>query len=80
MKDTLITARAKKRELIIFGICVLAAILVNVYAIITYDTNWSELYSMAGMVIAIALFFYLVQWILRLIIRGIIRLYRLVSG
>jgi uncharacterized membrane protein YdjX (TVP38/TMEM64 family) len=80
MRDTLITGKGKKRELIIFAICVLAAILVNVYAIVSYDTRWSELYSMVGMVVAIAVFFYLAQWILRLIFRGMIRLYRLVAG
>lgn len=74
MKDTLISARAKKRELIIFAICIIAAILINVYAIVSYDTAWSELYTMAGMVAAIGIILYLVQGILRLLIRGIIKL------
>ncbi len=80
MKDTLITAKAKKRELIIFAVCLVAAVLVNVYAIMTYETQWSELYSMAGMVVAIAVFFYLVQWIVRLIVKGAVGIYRLVAG
>ena len=76
MKDTIITAKAKKREFIIFGVSLLAAILVNIYAIISYGTEWSELYSMAGMVVAIAVFFYVVQWIIRLIIRLTMKLVR----
>ncbi len=80
MKDTLITAKAKRREIIIYLICLLAAILINAYSIITYGTVWSELYTMAGMVVAISIFLYVVQWIIRLIVRGVLKVYRLVAG
>lgn len=75
MKDTTITARTKKRELIIFALCFLAAVLINAYSIITYGTHWSELYSMIGMTVAIAIFLYLVQGLIRLFVHGAIKLF-----
>lgn len=80
MNDTTITAKAKKRELIIFLLCLVTAALINAYAIITYDTNWSEMYTMIGMVTAIGIFLYIVQWIIRLLVRGIVGGVRKIAG
>ena len=76
MKDTVITARTKKRELAIFAACVVLAFLVNAYAIATYETTWSEMYTMIGMVLTIGVTFYAVQGLIRLLIRGLLRLVR----
>lgn len=76
MEDTVITAQAKKRELSIFLGCLVLAFLINAYAIAAYGTSWSEMYSMIGMVASIAVFFYVVQGLIRLLIRGFLRLFR----
>lgn len=76
MKDTVITAQAKKRELTIFIGCLVLAFLLNAYSIIAYGTSWSEMYSMIGMVLAIAIVLYVLQGIIRLVIRGFSRLFR----
>jgi uncharacterized membrane protein YdjX (TVP38/TMEM64 family) len=67
MEDTVITAQTKKRELSIFAACLVLAFLINAYAIASYGTSWSEMYSMIGMVVAIAVFFYAVQGAIRLL-------------
>ena len=45
MKETVITIRRKKIELVTFLICIAVALGLNVYAIVRYDTPWSELYT-----------------------------------
>lgn len=76
MKDTVITTQAKKRELTIFLGCLLVAFLINAYSIIAYDTAWSEMYTMIGMVVAISVFLYAVQGVIRLLFHGVARLFR----
>lgn len=76
MKDTVITAQTKKRELRIFLGCLVLAFLINAYSIISYDTSWSEIYTMIGMVVAISVFLYVVQGVLRLLFHGFSRLFR----
>lgn len=76
MKDTVITAQTKKRELRIFLGCLVLAFLLNAYSIISYDTSWSEMYSMIGMVVAISIFLYVLQGVIRLLVRGFMKLFR----
>ena len=45
MKDLIITKTRQKTELLIFSICLLLAFLLNVVAILIYDTEWSELWT-----------------------------------
>lgn len=47
MKDITITITAKRviTELKIYGSCYLLAMLLNVVAIISYNTEWKELYT-----------------------------------
>jgi uncharacterized membrane protein len=45
---------------------------VNIYAIIYYETMWSELYTQAGYVIALSFVIYLILWVFR----GLFRLIR----
>ncbi|MCM1176390.1 MAG: hypothetical protein NC115_02810 [Bacteroidales bacterium] len=74
MKDTVITARAKRRELLVFSGCFLAAFLANVYAIVEYRTSWTELFSQIGYVLVIAVSLYALCWIIRLAARVLLRL------
>lgn len=76
MDDTVITAQAKKRELTIFLVCLVLAVLVNAYAIVSYGTSWSEMYSMVGMVAAISIFLYVLQGVVRLLVHGFAKLFR----
>jgi hypothetical protein len=65
MKNIIITSKDLKRELIIWLFCLLAAIGINIYAIIYYQTSWNELYSQGGYVIALSIFIYAIAWIFR---------------
>lgn len=68
MKDTLITARRKKIELVTLGVCFLLAFLLNLGCILYYGTSFSELGSQLGYVTVIAVAFYLIWTGIRLII------------
>ena len=65
MKNIVITPKQIKRELIIWGICLVIAIGLNVYAIIDYNTSWRELYTHFGYVVFISILLYLIAWIFR---------------
>lgn len=69
MKDTVIGAAAKRRELLAAGCCFAAACLVNVYAIVRYRTAWSELGSQLGYVVCLAAGFYVLSWPVRWAVR-----------
>lgn len=60
MKDTLVTARMKRRELKILLWCFLAANALNIAAIAAYGMRWTELFSQIGYVVCITLVFYAV--------------------
>jgi hypothetical protein len=68
MRDIVITAKKIKREaLIVLGV-LLAAELINLYAIAKFDTNWSELYSQVGYVFVVAMILYLLVAVIRLMV------------
>jgi len=71
MKDFTITSRRQKIEIVTFIICFIIAFGLNVYAIITYEGKWSELYSTIFYVLTFAVFIYVVWTIIRLIFFGI---------
>ena len=75
MQDTVITARAKKRELKFFGISFLIAFLLNILSIILYHTQWQELYTQLGFVIKLSVVIYAGIVVIRLIIIGVARLF-----
>lgn len=68
MKDTVITARRKKTELVTFLVCLGIAFLVNVGSIIYYKTPFYEMFTQVGFMLCIALALYLVWTALRLIV------------
>lgn len=70
MKDTIITGATKKRELVIFIFCLALAFLLNVFSILRYGTQWNELYTMWYVVLLLAIFLYIISWL----VRGLVKL------
>ncbi len=66
MKDSIIKASDKKREIVIFLICLLLAFLLNVGAVIYYHTPAFELLSQLGYVTVIGVCLYLITVAARL--------------
>ncbi|MFW6103860.1 MAG: hypothetical protein ACOC59_02210 [Bacteroidota bacterium] len=71
MKDSIISAKTKKRELNIFIIAVVVAFILNIISIIAYNTQWIEVVSSLHYVLLFAIVLYIIQGIVRLIIWGI---------
>ena len=67
MKDILFTVKQQKREIRYALACLLIAIGINVYAIISYDTEWKELYTQWFTVFFLAVFLYCVTALFRYI-------------
>ncbi len=74
MKDTIITARQKKREIITWLICVVLVFLLNVYAIAHYGTQWKELLTWLPLVLLIGTGLWLLWVLLRWIFFGVKKL------
>ncbi|MDR1723508.1 MAG: hypothetical protein LBR84_06180 [Tannerella sp.] len=68
MKDIIISVKRQKTEIIWMAVCFLAAILVNVIAIIAYKTAWSEIYSQFLWILIIAAVLYAVSIAVRVLI------------
>ncbi|MDR1814514.1 MAG: hypothetical protein LBR18_06660 [Tannerella sp.] len=68
MKDITITAARQKTELKWIAGCFVAAILLNVAAIIAYKTPWSELFSQILWVLVITIILYALSAAIRIII------------
>ncbi|HML69949.1 MAG TPA: hypothetical protein PKA78_01130 [Macellibacteroides fermentans] len=71
MKDIVFTAKRQRTELIVFGVCLLVSFLMNVYAIVAFNTEWKELYTQLLWVLAIAVFLYAVSVGVRLLYVGV---------
>lgn len=71
MKDTLITARRKKYEIITFMACFLVANLANIYAIIAYHTPVFELITSILYVFIFAVALYIFWCLMRLLKYGL---------
>jgi hypothetical protein len=68
MKDIIITGKRIKTELYMLLYCYIAANLVNVFAIIYYQTSWMELWTWQRFVLFIGFLFYMVTVLVRLTI------------
>jgi len=66
-KDTRISAASKKRELNIFLVCFALAIILNVFAIIKHGSPVRELLTQLHVVALLALFFYGLVVVLRIL-------------
>lgn len=65
MKDTVITAARKRRELLILLGCFVFAFLMNVYAILRFKQPIAELFTQIHVVLLITLFLYGAMLVLR---------------
>lgn len=74
MKDIIITRRRQRTEILTLLVCFVIAFGLNVYAIIAYGGQWSELFWSLGFVIAATAFLYAVWTLLRLICYGCLKL------
>jgi hypothetical protein len=75
MKDTVITASRKKRELMILLICFVAAYILNIIGIVQHGAPASELVTQLHLVLLITVIFYGVAGILRVLYFLISRLW-----
>ena len=66
MKDTIITAQAKKRELWILLACFVVANVTNWVAIIRFSAPWYEVFTQIGYIVVTSLVIYALIAILRI--------------
>ena len=71
MKDTVLTARRKKIEIITLLVCFVLANLVNLYAIITYHRSMMEMITSIFYIIIFAFVLYAAWELLRLLFYGV---------
>ena len=71
MKDTLITARRKKIELITLLVCFVVANLLHLYAIITYRASFEELITSIFYIILFTFVLYGFWSMVRLLFYGV---------
>ena len=71
MKNTVITARRKKIELLTLLACFIIGNLANLYAIISYETPFSEMLTSFVYVLAFSGVLYVFWTILRILFYGI---------
>lgn len=76
MKDLVISGKRIKRELRFFAACVVAMELLNVYSIIRYEGEWTEVIMSLGYVVTAAVAVYLLIGAVRLVVTGILKLFR----
>ena len=67
MKDILITVNRQKFELKLYLFCFVFAFCVNIFSIIYYKTEFSELYTQLFMVFTLSVFFYVLSVLFRLL-------------
>jgi hypothetical protein len=67
MKETIITPAMKRREIIIWLICFIAAFIFNLVGIIIFETSALELLTQLHIVLLISLVLYAVAGLFRLI-------------
>lgn len=75
MKNTVITARRKKIELLTLLVCFIIGNLANLYAIISYKTPFSEMLTSIFYVLAFSCMLYAFWTLLRLLFYGIRNLF-----
>ena len=68
MKDTLITARRKKTEIITALVCFALAFLLNIVCIFVYKTPFKEVFTQIGYIIVIAIGLYVAWTAIRLLV------------
>jgi cell shape-determining protein MreD len=74
LKDILIKSSTLKKEIIIWCVSLLMAIAINIYAIIKYKANWSELLTQLPIVLLVSVLIYLLIFVLRGITNTVLKL------
>ena len=70
MKDSLFTPKRQKREFVYILVCLLLAIVANIFSIIFYGTEWKELYTQWFYVLLLAIgFHYATIWFRLIFVR-----------
>ena len=75
MKDIIIPSKTVRKEMIILAVSLAAALILNIYSIIKYETDWAELFSQLHVVLAVGLVIYLLVGFFRLIFSAFNRLF-----
>lgn len=70
MNDLILTPKRLKKELVIYLGALLSAIFLNVYAILSYKTSFTELWSEMPFVLLLSLVFYAAIGLFRIIWLG----------
>ena len=68
MKDTLVTARRKKTEIITALVCFALAFLLNIVCIIVYKTPFKEVFTQIGYIVVISIALYVIWTAIRLLV------------
>ena len=68
MKDTLVTARRKKTEIITALVCFALAFLLNIVCIIVYKTPFKEVFTQIGYIVVISVTLYVIWTAIRLLV------------
>ena len=76
MKDLIITSKQQKAEVIWLVASFLGAVLLNVFSILWYKTNWSEFYTQILWVLLITCILYVLSVGIRFAIYLIKRLFK----
>ena len=66
MRDIIIRKESHKRELLLFLACWIVAEVLNIAAIVIYDTPWWEAFTYVGYVTCIAAVFYAILFVVRI--------------
>jgi glucan phosphoethanolaminetransferase (alkaline phosphatase superfamily) len=80
MKDLTISGKRIKTEIkfLLFSFCL--AVLINIFAIVYYKTNWIELLSQLHIVLLFSILIYLLSGAIRIVTRLIARLLKPVKN
>lgn len=75
MKEIILTAERIKKEILIYLGCLTFGILLNIIAILSYETSFSELWSELPFVLVLSLAFYAVISLFRVLYLGFRKLF-----
>lgn len=75
MKDTIVTARRKKIELITLLVCFVIANLIHLYAVIAYHAPFIEMLTSIFYIIIFTFVIYVFWGMIRLLFRGLCALF-----
>ena len=79
LKGLYISPKRLKKEIAIFAICFIIGFILNIYAIIRFQTSWHEIFSQLGYVLLITISLYFIVFFIRLILFLIRKLIQLIK-